>query len=469
MTSNEIWRMPAVDMAAAIRGRQLSPVEATDAVLDRIEQVNPKVNAFCTVTADAAREQAKQAEAAVMRGDAPAPLLGVPVSIKDLTPTRGVRTTFGSKVFEDFVPDEDAIIVERLKAAGAVILGKTNTPEFGFMGVTDNAIFGATRNPWHLERHAGGSSGGAAAAVVSGMGPLAQGSDGGGSIRIPSSFCGAFGLKPSYGRVPRGPGVPDWQTLSHIGPITRTVADAALMMEAIAGRDERDRHSLIEDRVSYLPLPEDDLKGIRIAWSSDMGYATVDPEVLAATTSTLGVFQDLGADVQDAGLALEHPGRVFFAIWGVTFAASHLDKLEQWRDAMNPRLVAMIEQAKDIPAITYAQATRAREELWQKLRPTFAEYDVLLTPATAVAAFDVNTLEVTEIGGVKGAAVDWTPFSYPFNFTGQPAASVPCGWTSEGTPIGLQIVGRRYDEATVLKVAAAFERAAPWADHWPAL
>lgn len=469
MSSSDLWRMPAVEMAAAIREKRLSPVEVTEAVLGRIEAANPKVNAYCTVTADAARRAASAAETAVMHGDALGPLHGVPVSVKDLTPTRGVRTTYGSKVYEHHVPDEDAIIVERLKAAGAIIMGKTNTPEFGFMGVTDNAIFGPTRNPWHPGRHAGGSSGGAAAAVVSGMAPLAQGSDGGGSIRIPASFCGAFGLKPSYGRVPRGPGAPDWQTLSHLGPITRTVADAALMLEVMAGRDERDRHSLAEQSVSCLPLAEGGLKGMRIGWSADLGYAAVDPEVLAATTASLGAFEELGAEVQDAGVDLEHPGGTFAAIWGVTFASNYLDRLDEWRDLMDPRLVAMIEQAKDISAVAYAQAAREREQLWQRIRPVFEEYDVLLTPSTAVAAFDVNAFEVTEIGDVKGTAVDWTPFSYPFNFTGQPAASVPCGWTGEGTPIGLQIVGRRFDEAAVLRVAAAFERAAPWADSWPAL
>jgi aspartyl-tRNA(Asn)/glutamyl-tRNA(Gln) amidotransferase subunit A len=438
-----------------------------EALLSRIERLNPKVNAYCTLLPDEAMRAARRAEADVMEGKALGPLHGVPVSIKDLVPTRGVRTTYGSRVYEHFVPETDAIIVERLKAAGAIIMGKTNTPEFGFMGLTDNFIFGLTRNPWNLERHAGGSSGGAAAAVAAGLGPLAVGSDGGGSIRIPSSFCGCFGLKPSYGRIPRGPGRPDWQTLSHLGPITRTVADAALMMEVVSGRDDRDRHSLPETGLRYLPLPEGDLKGMRIAWSPDLGYALVDPKVLATVSAAVAAFESLGAEVEAVSPQLEPPGSSFFAIWGVTFAANYLEFLEEWRERMHPRLVAMIERARDILATDYARAVRAREELWQSLRPLFEEYDLLLTPTTAVAAFNVSVYEVTEIAGVKGTALDWTPFTYPFNFTGQPAASVPCGWTDEGLPVGLQIVGRRFDDAGVLRAAAAFERARPWAQRRP--
>ena len=470
MSTAEIGYMSAIDMSALIKKRELSPVEVMDAILDRVEKLNPKVNAYCTLVADEARQQARDAEALVMKGEEIGPLHGVPVSVKDLVFTKGVRTTSGSRIYENFVPEEDAIIVERLKAAGAIMVGKTNTPEFGFMGVTDNLLFGTTRNPWNLGRHAGGSSGGAAAAVVSGMGPLAVGSDGGGSIRIPSSFCGAFGLKPSFGRVPRGPGSPDWQTLSHLGPITRTVADAALMMEVIAGRDDRDRHSLPESGLHYLPLPDSDLRGLRIAWSSDLGYAVVDPQVLEATTAAVGVFESLGADVNAAGLELEHPGMAFAAIWGVTFASRYLDELDEWRGQMYPRLVDMIERSKDIPAVVYARAATAREEFYQKLQPLFADYDLLITPTTAVTAFDVNKFEVTEIAGVKGTSpLDWTPFTYPFNFTGQPAASVPCGWTDDGLPVGLQIIGRRFDDAMVLRAAAAFEQAAPWADRRPPL
>lgn len=470
MSTSDIVYMPAVEIATAIREKKLSPVEAVDAVLARIDKLNSKLNAYCTLLAEDARKQAKEAENLVVKGAKLGALHGVPVSVKDLVFTKGIRTTFGSRIYENFIPDADNVVVERLKAAGAIVMGKTNTPEFGFMGVTDNFLFGLTRNPWNLERHAGGSSGGAAAAVVSGMGPLAVGTDGGGSIRIPSSFCGAFGLKPSYGRVPRGPGLPDWQTLSHTGPITRTVADAALMLEVIAGRDDRDINSLPETKLEYLPLLEEDLKGLKVGWSPDLGYALVDPEVLAVTASALGVFVSLGAEVEDAGLKLENQGRTFSIIWGVTIASEVADKLEEWRGEMNPQLVQMVERGINVRAIDYAYAAQARKEFWRRIQPLFERYDILLTPTTAVSAFDVSTYQVTEIAGVKGSpALDWTPFTYPFNFTGQPAASVPCGWTEDGLPVGLQIVGRRFADATVLRVAAAFEQAAPWADKHPPL
>jgi len=470
VSNPEICYMSVVEMVEAIKTRKLSPVEIMDAVLSRIERLNPRVNAYCTLLAESARKQATEAEAKVMKGEELGPLHGIPVSIKDLTFTRGVRTTFGSRIYENFVPDRDAVVVERLKAAGAIMIGKTNTPEFGFMGVTDNLLFGPTRNPWNLERHAGGSSGGAAAAVAAGMGPLAQGSDGGGSIRIPSSFCGVFGIKPSFGRVPRGPGFPDWQTLTHYGPITRTVPDAALALEVMAGRDDRDRWSLPETGLRYLSALGGDLKGLKVAWSPDLGYAVVDPGVLEVTSAAVATFETLGCTVEAAAPEARNPGRTFAAIWAVTFASRYMDKLEEWRDQMNPRLVALIEQGKDRLVMDYARAAVGREEYCEQIQPFFERYDLLLTPSTAVPAFELDKFEVTEIAGVKGSPVlDWTPFSHPFNFTGQPAASVPCGWTDDGLPVGLQIVGRRFDDVTVLRAAAAFEKASPWADRRPPL
>ncbi len=460
---------PAVEIATLIREKKLSPVEVIDSLLERIDRINPNINAYCTLVPDQAREDARKAEAAVTRGDSLGPLHGVPVSVKDLTATKGIRTVMGSRIYENSVPDEDAIIVERLRDAGAIVVGKTNTPEFGFMGVTDNRVFGLTRNPWNLDRHAGGSSGGAAAAVAAGLGPLATGSDGGGSIRIPSSFCGVFGLKPSYGRVPRGPGVPDWQTISHLGPITRTVSDAALMLCSIAGRDERDRHSLADETLDCHPLPDGDLKGVSIGWSADLGYAIVDPEVLEVTAAAARVFESTGATVDDAGIDIEHPGG-FAIIWAATFASRYASFLDEWRDQMDPRLVAMVERGADITAARYAEAATGREQFWQNIRPCFDKFDYLLTPTLAVAAFDNTKFEVNEIAGTKGApALDWTPFSFPFNYTGQPAASVPCGWTKDRLPIGLQIIGRRFDDVGVLRVAAAFEKATPWGDRRPDL
>ena len=469
MQDNEICYMPVVDMAKAIRTKKLSPVEIMETILQRIERLNSKVNAYCTLVAESARRQAKEAETMAINGEELGPLHGIPVSIKDLTLTKGVRTTFGSNIYEDFIPDQNAIVVERLKAAGAIMIGKTNTPEFGFTGVTDNLLFGPTRNPWNLERHAGGSSGGAAVAVAAGMGPLAQGSDGGGSIRIPSSFCGVFGLKPSFGRVPSGPG-PDWQTLSHYGPITRTVRDAALAMEVIAGRDDRDRYSLPETGLHYLSSLGGNLKGLKIAWSPDLGYAIVDPRVLGVTSAAVGTFETLGAIVEAVTPETKNPRKTFSTLWGVRFATRYQDKLEEWRDQMSPRLVSLIEENKDRLATEYAKAAIEREEYCDQMQLFFERYDILLTPSTAVPAFELDKFEIGEIAGVKGSPfLDWTPFTYPFNLTGQPAASVPCGWTEDGLPIGLQIVGRRFDDVTVLKAAAAFEQASPWADKLPPL
>ncbi|HEX9976526.1 MAG TPA: amidase family protein [Dehalococcoidales bacterium] len=470
MTEREIGYMSAFDMAAAIKAKKLSPVEVVEAILTRIERLNPKVNAYCTVLAESARREAKDAETAVMKKRRLRPLHGVPVSIKDLIFTKGVRTTFGSKIYEDFIPPEDAVVVERLRAAGAIIVGKTNTPEFGFMGVTDNLIFGPTRNPWNLGLTAGGSSGGAAAAVAAGLGPVAIGTDGGGSIRIPSSFCGVFGLKPSFGRVPRGPGFTDWQTLSHTGPISRTVRDAALTMEIIAGRDNRDRHSLPGARLRYLSFLGGDLKGLKIAWSPDLGYAVVDPQVLEITSKAVGVFEMLGAKLEATDPPAGNPGMAFTRTWGIMLATRYGSKLAEWREQMNPRLVAMIERYMSRSVDEFAQAAVVREEYYMAMRSFFEKYDLLLTPSVAVPPFEVGKFEITEIAGVKGSpALDWNPFTYPFNFTGQPVASVPCGWTADGRPVGLQIVGRPLDDVTVLRAAAAFEQASPWADKEPPL
>ena len=468
MDNLEICYMSVIEMVKAIEDKQLSPVEIMDAVLSRIERLNPKINAYCTLVAESARKQAREAETMVMKGEELGRLHGIPVSIKDLTFTKGIRTTFGSKIYENFVPEQDAIVVERLKAAGAIVVGKTNTPEFGFKGVTDNRLFGATCNPWNPGLTSGGSSGGAAASVAAGMGPLAQGSDGGGSIRIPSSFCGVFGLKPSFGRVPVGPGFPDWQTLSHTGPITRTVRDAALAMEVIAGRDDRDRHSLPDTGLRYLPFLGGDLKGLKIAWSPDLGYAVVDPRVLEVTSAAVGIFDTLGGTLEAATPEVGHAGRAWGAIWNMTFASKHRDKLEEWREQMDPGLVALIEQGKDRLATEYASAALEREEYCDKIQPFFEKYDLLLTPTLAVPPFEVGASGPREIDGVQ-RFLDWVTFTYAFNLTGQPAASVPCGWTEDGLPIGLQIVGRRFDDVAVLRAAAAFEQASPWAGRRPPL
>jgi len=465
----EICRMSLIEMADAIKSKRLSPVEIMDAALYRIEELNPKVNAYCTLVAESARKQAIEAETAVIRGEELGPLHGVPVSIKDLIFTKDIRTTGGSKIYENSIPQQDAIVVERLKAAGAIVIGKTNTSEFGWAAITHNPLFGATHNPWNPELAAGGSSGGAAASIALSMGSLAIGSDAAGSIRIPSSFCGVFGFKPSFGRVPQYPNFPGWETLSHIGPITRTVQDAALAMEVIAGRDDRDRFSLPDTGLRYLPFLNGDLKGLRIAWSQDIGYSIVDPQVLKVTEAAVKTFALLGSTIEAARPEFRSPEKAYSSYIGIRLGVVLQDKMEEWGDRIDARLARFVEQNRNKSATEYIRACFELLEYWGEIRPFFEKYDLLLTPTVAVSPFELNSYGPREIAGSKVSPLGWMPFTYPFNITGQPAASIPCGWTDDGLPIGLQIVGRRFDDVTVLRAAAAFEYALPWADRRPPL
>jgi len=469
MGNLEICCMSAMEMAEAIRAKKLSPVEIMDAILHRIEQLNPKVNAYCTIVAESARKQANQAEAMVMRGEETGPLHGVPVSIKDLIFTKGIRTTGGSKIYENFIPQQDAIVVERLKAAGAIVVGKTNTAQFGWVAITKNPLFGETRNPWNLELTSGGSSGGATASVALCMGPLAIGNDGAGSIRIPSSFCGVFGFKPSFGRVPQYPEFPGWETLSHTGPITRTVADAALAMEVIGGRDDRDLFALPETGLRYLPFLSADLKGLRVAWSKDLGYAAVDPQVSRITEAAVKTFTTLGCMVEPASPEASNPEKAFSTIVATRLPVVLQDKMEKWEEQIGQALARFVNQHKDKSAKEYLEACFEQLAYWDRIRPFFEKYELLLTPTVTVPPFQLGIYGPKEIAGIKIPPLGWMAFTYPFNLTGQPAATVPCGWTDDGLPIGLQIVGRRFDDVTVLKAAAAFEQASPWADKRPPL
>lgn len=470
MDDLEICYMSLVDQAEAVRTKRLSPVELASAVLARIERLNPRINAYCTIVADETRKQAREAEATIMRGDRIGPLHGVPVAMKDIMLTKGIRTTFGSKMYASFVPDEDAVVVERLKSAGAIIVGKTNVPEFGLSGLqTDNLLFGATRNPWNLEHSPGGSSGGSAAAVASGMASLGIGSDSAGSVRMPASFCAVFGFKASFGRVPRYPRLPaGWETVSHTGPITRTVRDAALALDVIAGRDDRDFFSLPDPAVGYLSSLTGDIKGLKIAWARDF-YAPVDPQVLRLAEAAAKRFADLGADVEVASPKVKDVGPAFTTVSAVRLAAVFQDALPEWRDRLHPNTIRRIEERKDVPATEYVRALMEQLEYWDGIRTFFAHYDLMLTPTTAMPALRLGQWSIDEIAGVKLTSQSWRAFGYAFNVTGQPAASVPCGWTDDGLPVGLQIVGRRFDDATVLNAAAAFERASPWSNRRPPL
>jgi len=453
-----------------IRRRAVSPLEVTRAFLDRIERVNPRLNAYCTVAADQALAAARRATVQVTRrGTRLGALHGVPVSIKDLTPTKGIRTTWGSKIFEHHVPDEDGLVVERLKAAGGIVLGKTNTPEFGAGANTFNAVFGPTRNPWNPALTCGGSTGGGAVALATGMGPLAQGSDLGGSLRIPAAFCGVVGLRPSPGLVPIHPTDVAWDAYAVQGPMARTVGDLALMLAAIAGPDARSPISYpIDVRTFTAAVQRPSVKGLRVAWSADLGVTPVDAEIAQICVAATGVFRRLGARVDTAHPDFDGVVEVINASRGLRMVAAHEDRLPKWRDVMQINLVGNVDAGLRLTASDIARAEKHRTELWRRVRAFLHRYDVILTPTAPIPPFPVEVTHPTEINGRPMANyIQWGLLTYAFTVVGVPAMSVPCGFTSAGLPVGLQITGRWRDEVTVLRVAAAFEAAAPWADRRP--
>jgi aspartyl-tRNA(Asn)/glutamyl-tRNA(Gln) amidotransferase subunit A len=473
--AKEIGRMEAVDLAREIRARNVSAQEVVDVVLKRMEKLESVLHEFCTPTPEAAREDAKRVDADLAAGRDPGPLAGVPVGIKDLVATKGVRTAMGSWAYAEFVPDEDDVVVERLKDAGAIVLGKTNVPEFGYSGVGHNPVFETTVNPWNPALTSGGSSAGSGAAVAAGMGPFAIGSDGGGSVRIPSSFCGLFGMKASWGRVPlypgvkdeRYPGVSSWESLEHIGPMSRTVADGALMLSVIAGPDDRDRNTLPAPDFDWSEALKGDLKGLRVAYSADWGYAAVDPRVREIVGRAVAVFEhDLGCVVEAADPGWENP---YEAFWGIVINETDLVGMrrlaDELGDRMTPHLVEVLRTEWTAEQLTSAVMTRKAvyNRMWRFMR----RYDLLLTPTLAVPPFETGIQGPTVIDGREVDQFEWLHFTYPLNLTGQPAATVPAGFTEDGLPIGLQIIGRHLDDPLVLRAAAAFEAAAPWKHKWP--
>lgn len=470
MDTSELCYLSALELRALYVKGALSPVEVTEAVLRRIDELNPHLCAFITVTAARAREQARAAERAYREGTNPPPLAGIPISIKDLVPTRGIRTTRGSLLHAGWVPDFDAPVVERLYAAGAVMLGKTNTPELGWKGDSGNRIMGPTYNPWKAGHTAGGSSGGAGAALAAGLGPLAHGSDGAGSIRIPAAFCGIYGLKPSWGLIPQYPSSPI-ELFSHTGPMTRTVADAALMLTVMAGADARDRLSL-PDETDYLAALNDQntnhLAGLRVAWSPDLGHARVDPEVRAIVERAAARFGELGCHIEEDHPNLDDPWEsIVHVLWSTALAGLYARDLDQARDHMDPGLVAVIETGRKFTGVEVAAAHIRRNDYYHDWRLFMEDYDLLLTPTLPVTAFSAGADHPESIDGQPTTYLSWTAFTYPFNITGMPAATVPCGYTQSGLPVGLQIVGRWRDDKTVLRASAAFEALMPWAHHRP--
>jgi aspartyl-tRNA(Asn)/glutamyl-tRNA(Gln) amidotransferase subunit A len=465
MTATTDVDLTATELVAAYRAGELSPVEATEAVLARVAELDGEVNAFCLVDEGAALTAARASAERWRRGEPAGPIDGVPVSIKDLLFTRGWPTLRGSRTVDATGPwTVDGPHVARVRESGAVLFGKTTTPEIGWKGVTDNPLTGITRNPWDPGRTAGGSSGGSAAAVLLGMGPLSLGTDGGGSVRIPAGFTGTTALKPTFGRVPHHPASP-FGLLAHVGPMARSAADAALLLDVVSGADTRDPWASPPAEPA-VPVLESGVAGLRIAASPTLGYVDVHPEVRAAFDAAVQVFAALGAVVEEADPGFTDPVAEFEVLW-FSGAAKSIEAIgPEQRTLMDPGLVEIAEQGARMSAVDYLGAMGRRNELGTLMGEFHTRHDLLLTPTLPIPAFEAG-VEVPA-GWPRERWTSWTPFTYPFNMTQQPAASVPCGFTSDGLPVGLQIVGPRHADAQVLAAAHAFQQATDWHLRRPA-
>ncbi len=468
--------MPDLDLAyttATALGRlyragELSPVEVMENTLARIEAVNPQLNCFCFVYPEEAREQAAAAERAFRAGADPGPLAGVPLAIKDLTPTKGKRTTLGSRIYEHWVPDRDAAVVERLRAAGAILTGKTTTPEFAHAGFTESPLWGVTRNPWDTSRTPGGSSGGSGAAVASGCVALAEGTDMGGSVRIPAAECGIVGMKPSLGRIPMDLLPSRFDNISHFGPLARSVDDAALFLAAGQGPDERDIMSLKPALELPHPVPPR-IEGRRLALSIDLGFYAVHPEIEANTRAAAAALAEAGAVVEE--VALDWSAELDWAwakYWGVFMAAYFGQHLEEWRDKMDPDVVKLMEAGFALSAVDYKRLEILRSEQWAALAGVLGRYDALLAPTMAQPAALADS-KFTEKAGTDAEGRFVSRYmTEPFNLVGQcPVLSLPTGFTSDGLPTALSVCGQRFDDLGVLEIGAALEQARPWSVRRP--
>ena len=463
----------AAELAALIAQRVVSPVEIVDIVLDRIEKTQPTLNAFMTVCADDARAAAKAAEAAVMRGDTLGPLHGVPFAVKDLVNTAGLRTTFGSWALADNVPRADSPSVARLKAAGAVLVGKTTTPEFGHKCFTEAPLFGRTANPWDLARTCGGSSGGAAAAVAAGLGPIGIGTDGGGSSRIPAACCGAVGFKQTLGLVPHDLTPDGFGNQSHITPMTRTVMDAALMLQAMAGPHRCDPHSLglaVPDFVAAA-RPDGDLKGVRIAWRPLLGNTILSREVRDACERTLAAFVEMGAIVEPVDDNFTGTEPIWLILTQSFWNARFRRYVAQFGNRMSETLLRQMDNGAGHTAVALQEAMFERTRVFREIQDWFERYDIVATPTLSrtALAIDHDFFAPIEIDGQVADTVRnaWYPYTLPFNLSGNPAVTLPCGFDADRLPIGLQLVGPHLGDAKLVGAAALFEQARPWAAERP--
>ena len=470
VSDTDLCLLSAVEQAALVRARKLSAGELLAAHLTQIERLNPRINAICTLDSESATTAAAAVDAELAAGAEPGPLAGLPVAVKDLVDVAGLPTTRGSPIFRNAVADHDDLVVQRMRAAGAVIVGKSNVPEFGAGSHTFNTVFGVTRNPWDLGRSAGGSSGGGAAALTSGMVAVADGSDYGGSVRNPPNFNSVVGLRPTPGRIPKVPAGDPWETLSVLGPMGRTVADAALLLNVIAGPDPRDPTAICEDPASFANVRPADLKGCRVAYSPDLGMLPVEPPVTAAIERALPLLSDLGCGVESAHPDLSGGAEAFDVIRALRFAADHAETLRDHRAQLKDTVIWNIERGLALTVDQVLRAQELRAAQFQRMSEFLDRFDVLILPVSQVLPFPVEVDWVRSIDGVPMATyIDWMQSCSLITMTSHPALSLPCGFTPEGLPVGAQIVGRYRGEAELLAFAAAWEAALGVSSQRPAL
>jgi amidase len=456
--SSDICFLTAVEMASLIRRKKLSAREVLDAHLKQIERVNPRVNAIVTLVADQAIENARGADEAQARGSQLGPLHGLPVAHKDLIETAGIRTTFGSPIFKDNVPTEDAILVERIKKAGAITVGKTNTPEFGAGSQTFNTVFGATKNPYDLTKTCGGSSGGAAVSLACGMVPIADGSDSGGSLRNPAAFCSVVGFRTAPGRVPQAAKGNAWSTLSVSGPMGRTVGDVALLLSVIAGPDPRCPISITEPGSRFQGKLDRSFKGVRVAWFKNLGGVAFDSRILQAVNAQRKTFENLGCIVEEAEPDWRGADESFNILRAWGYVAGYGELARTHPGQIKDTILWEIDRGSKFTAADLARAHTLHSQVWDQMRVFQEKYEYFILPTTQVPPFDINQPYVTEIEGVKmNTYIDWMKCCYFISIVENPSISMPCGYTPEGLPVGLQIVGRHRDELSVLQLAQAFE------------
>ncbi len=485
---SDVRYTPAVELASQVRRRERSPVEVVDEFVARIDRRNDELNAYVTVIEDEARRAAKDLERAIERGERAGPLAGVPIALKDLYGFKqGVRHTFGAVPFRNNVADENAPFVTRLEDAGAIVLGMTNSPEFGHKGTTDNRLFGPTSTPFDLDRNAGGSSGGSATAVADGLATVAHGGDAGGSLRIPASCCGVYSIKPTFRRVASverpNAFVGTFGNYVHHGPITRTVRDAALMLDVMTGPHPRDPTSLPEVQTNFVNEMDSSISGLKIAYTPDFGTFPVEQQVRTTVDEAVREFERLDATVDEVEFELDRSHRELADIWLTGTAASYaamaerlrrergLDLLGEHREELSAEVVRLIERGQDVSVVQYSRLQQIQTAVFDHIEDIFERYDLLVSPTLACRPVpnvsDGPTLGPTEVDGEPvEPTIGWC-MTFLFNFTGHPAASVPAGLDESELPVGMQLVGPRFADSRVLAASAAFERIRPWADTYP--